>query len=184
MADEPVTEDQEEQPAKPSLVKKLALPLVLVAVSSAATFGGLKFSGMLDASPPAEIAEGEAGEDGEEGEDMDAPSAMAGQPAFFYKIYPDMLVNFMSDGRPAFLKLQIEVMAHDEEVIQGVELYQAIVRNNLLAAFAQINFDSAQHQQSITSMRELAHAEIKAVLKQYHGNSKIEGVYFTSFVVQ
>ncbi len=180
MADEPVTEDQ---PAKPSLIKKLALPLVLVLVSSGVTFGGLKFSGMLDPAPPpaAEMAEGEEGADGEE---MGEVSAMAGQPAFFFTLYPDMLVNFTADGRPAYLKLQIEMMSHDEDVITGVEQYQAIVRNNLLSAFAQINFDSAKRQESIANMRALALDEAKAVLKQYHGNNKLEGVYFTSFVVQ
>ena len=180
MADE---ENAEEGAQKPSLVKKIAIPLVLVLISSGATFAGLKFTGMLDAAP-----EGEEGMDGMQAA-MPAPMPAGdtnhvGKPAHFYTLYPDLLVNFSSDGRPAYLKLSVDVMAHDESVIAGVEQFQAIIRNNLLAAFQTIDFDSTQRAESIESMRELAIEEIREVLTSYHGDANIEGVYFTSFVVQ
>jgi len=165
---------------KPSLVKKLMIPLVLAIVSSGATFAGLKFSGLI--GKPA--AEASADMPGEEGAATSAAGPNVGKPAFFFTLYPDMLVNFTSDGRPAYLKLKIDVMSHDEKVIEAVEEYLAIVRNNLLTAFQQVDFDSSNRQQSIEQMRELALNEIKTVLANYHGNDDVEGVYFTSFVVQ
>jgi len=179
MADDAETEDQDAK--KPSLIKKLMIPVLLVAVSAGGTFGGLKFSGML-AEPEPKEAEGEMAE-GEESEEM-AANSQVGKPAFFFTLYPDLLVNFQADGRSAYLKLAIDVMSHDEEVIQGVEAYQAIVRNNLLSAFQNINFNTAERQAGIESMRTLAMEEIKTVLTQYHGKSAVEGVYFTSFVLQ
>lgn len=177
MAEAAVAENTQ---TSPSLVKKLMIPLILAIVSSGATFAGLKFSGLLG-QPAAPTAVEGAGEDG-------TASAVAGQsvgkPAYFFTLYPDMLVNFTSDGRPAFLKLAIDVMSHDEKVIEAVEEYQAIVRNNLLAAFQEVDFDSSNRQQSIEQMRALALAEIRQVLANYHGNADVEGVYFTSFVVQ
>ena len=177
MAEAAVAENTE---TKPSLVKKLMIPLILAIVSSGATFAGLKFSGLLDKPATAAPAEGTA----EDGTAPPAPGQHAGKPAFFFTLYPDMLVNFTADGRPAFLKLKIDVMSHDEKVIEAVEEFQAIVRNNLLSAFQEVDFDTSNRQQSIQEMRDLALAETRAVLANYHGNADVEGVYFTSFVVQ
>ncbi|MFK7886268.1 MAG: flagellar basal body-associated protein FliL [Gammaproteobacteria bacterium] len=180
MADEEAQEGQEGK--KPSLIKKIALPLVIGLVSSGATFGGLKFSGMLDPAPP-EAAETEMPTEG--GEMAAAGSSShVGKPAFFFTLYPDLLVNFSSDGRPAYLKLAVDVMSHDEEAIKGVEEFQAIIRNNLLSAFQAVDFDSTQRQESIEAMRVLALEETRGVLTEYYGNQNVEGVYFTSFVVQ
>jgi flagellar FliL protein len=178
MADDKAKEGQEE--AKPSLIKKLAIPLVLAIVASGGTFGALKFTGKLDAPP--EAAEGMAPADAAPMPAADA--SHVGKPAFFFTLHPDLLVNFSSDGRPAYLKLAVDIMSHDEKVISGVEQYQAIIRNNLLSAFQAVNFDSAKRQESIESMRELALNETRSVLAQYHGSQDVEGVYFTSFVVQ
>ncbi|MEO1576438.1 MAG: flagellar basal body-associated FliL family protein [Pseudomonadota bacterium] len=180
MADDETPEDGEK---KPSLVKKLLIPVVLVAISSGATFAGLKFTGMLDPAPAA--AQDGAEGTGEGGDDSaTAGGNHVGKPAHFYTLYPDLLVNFSSDGRPAYLKLSVDIMAHDEGVIAGVEQFQAIIRNNLLSAFQDVEFNSAERTESIEALRELATEEIRSVLKNYHGNANIEGVYFTSFVVQ
>lgn len=177
MAEQAVAETPE---TKPSLVKKIMIPLVLAIVSSGATFAGLKFSGILGS--PAQEVPTEAGN--EDGEPSSKAAQNVGKPAFFFKLYPDMLVNFTADGRPAYLKLAMDVMSHDEDAIAGVEEFQAIVRNNLLSAFQEVDFDSSNRQQSIEQMRELALTEVKTVLADYHGNDNLEGVYFTSFVVQ
>jgi len=180
MADDAATEGQEE--AKPSLIKKLAFPLGLAILSSGGTFAGLKFSGLLDPAPP-EVVD-EATMEGEEATPAASSGNHVGKPAFFFTLYPDLLVNFSSDGRPAYLKLAVDVMSHDEEAIKGVEEFQAIIRNNLLSAFQAVDFDSAKRQESIEAMRELALEETRGVLAEFYGEGKIEGVYFTSFVVQ
>lgn len=179
MADDAATEGQEE--AKPSLIKKLALPLIMAVVASGGTFGALKFTGKLDPPPP------EAAEGMETGAPAPVPMTGAshvGKPAFFFTLHPDLLVNFNADGRPAYLKLAVDIMSHDEEVIKGVEEFQAIIRNNLLSAFQAVNFDTVKRQESIEAMRELALQETRGVLAQYYGSQDVEGVYFTSFVVQ
>lgn len=181
MADkEPV----EETEAKPSLIKKLLVPVVLVAISSGGTFAGLKFSGMLDPAPMADASDADSDEDEYEDDDEGGGKKHVGKPAHFFTLYPDLLVNFSADGRSAFLKVSIDVMAEDEAVIAGVEQFQAIIRNNLLAAFQSVEFDSSKRAESIAAMRDMATKEVRMVLKNYHGSSKIEGVYFTSFVVQ
>lgn len=167
-----------EAPEKPSLVKKLLLPAVLVVVAVGGTVAGLKFSGLLGAPAAAPAP------DAADVEPSDAPDKDAGSPAFFYTLYPDMLVNFTADGQPRYLKVSIDVMSRDEDAIKGVEEYHAIVRNNLLSLFQKIEFDTVSGEDGMQAMREAALKEVKSVLNKYHGNNDVEGVYFTSFVVQ
>lgn len=182
MAEQETENEAAAEAPKKSLIKKLLLPVLLIGITAGGTVGGLMFTGMLGGeSAPAAAVDGEAVP---EGDAPPAPAADAGGPAFFFTLYPDLLVNFTADGQPHFLKVTIDVMAREEDVIKGVEEYHSIVRNNLLRAFQQVEFETVESQQGIDSMRALALEEIEKVLATYHGSSDIEGVYFTSFVVQ
>ena len=180
MAEEQATEGAEEQ--KPSLIKKLMLPLVLSLVVSGGVVGALMFFGVISMGQPADTAE----MDGEELAEVDttASDKEAGSPAFFFSFYPDFLINLDANGKSHYLKVSIDVMSRDEEVIAGVELYHSILRNNILMLFKDVGYDTVNSNEGVESMQAMAAEEIRRVLKKYHGKNSIEGVYFTSFVVQ
>lgn len=187
MADNTMDAATEPAQPQPSLVKRLLLPLTVALVMTGGTLAALQVFGVISFGPaPAPAAPAEGAEGTAEGEVADvAPSPeSAGKPAFFFSFYPDMLVNFTADGQPHYLKLSLDVMSRNEDVIKGVEEYHAIMRNNLLILFQQVQFETVKSQEGIASMQALALEEIKRVLKQYHGENDVEGVYFTSFVVQ
>ena len=75
-------------------------------------------------------------------------------------------------------------MSRDEDAIKGVEEYHAIMRNNILKLFQQVKYETVKGQEGMESMQKIALDEVRRVLKQYYGNDDVEGVYFTSFVVQ
>ena len=178
MAEAAAQEAGQEQKASP--IKKMLVPALASLVVLGVALGALNFFGIIsfgEQAPPAEVVE-EA-----EGEETPSPES-AGSPAYFFSFYPDMLVNFTADGRAHFLKVKIDDMSRDEDAIKGVEEYHSIMRNNLLMLFQQVKFETVNSQQGISEMQALALAEIKRVLKQYHGENDVEGVYFTSFVVQ
>ncbi len=180
MAEEKDAEGTEEK--KPSLIKKLMMPLVLSLVVSGGAIGALSFMGIISIGQPPQAAAVE-GEEGEEG--VAAASDMeAGSPAFFFTFYPDFLVNLDANGKSHYLKVSIDVMSRDEEVIAGMELYHSILRNNILMLFKEIDYNTVNSNEGVESMQAMASEEIRRVLKKYHGNNSIEGVYFTSFVVQ
>ena len=184
MADEETTDGGEEP--KPSMIKKLMMPLVLSFVTAGIAIGALNFFGVISFGDKAEVAEGMEGEEGAEGaDDKEAMvGSKAGMPAFFFTLYPDMLVALTNNGKSRYLKLTIQVMSREEEVVAGVEQYHPIIRNNLLKLFQEVDFDLVASPQGIEALQGIAAEEIERVLKQYHGPSAVEGVYFTSFVVQ
>ena len=183
MAEESTEEVTEE--TKPSAIKKFMLPAIVALVMTGGTIGALQAFGIISfgSSSPETAEAGEEGTEVADSEEAPSPES-AGTPAFFFSFYPDMLVNFTADGQPHYLKLSLDVMSRDEDVIKGVEEYHSIMRNNLLMLFQKVQFETVRSDEGIAEMQELALTEIKRVLKQYHGENDVEGVYFTSFVVQ
>ena len=154
--------------AKPSLVKKLLLPLIGALGLTGAALGGLHFAGIINFGGPEEstavAAEGAEGETDAAG--GPAMTAKAGEPAYFFTLHPDLLVNFTADGDPHYLKVGVDIMARDEDVIKGVEEYQSVLRNNLLMKFQQVEFNSLKRAEGMADMQALALAEIKSVMKR------------------
>ena len=189
MADEEQNTEAEtetEPTKKPSLIKKLMMPLAVGVVVAGVAIGALSFLGVISfgSGEAMEVAaDGEESADGESIEAMASPES-AGSPAFFFSFYPDMLVNFTVDGNPHYLKVSIDVMSRDEEAIKGVEEYHSIMRNNLLKIFQTVEFATVGGKNGIDSLQVIARDEIRRVLTKYHGTNDVEGVYFTSFVVQ
>lgn len=183
MAEE--SKDEAQEPVKASPVKKLLVPVAVAVVMTGGALGALQAFGIISfgAAPAATAKVDAGGTEGAEGENAPSPES-AGKPAYFFSFYPDMLVNFTADGQPHYLKLSIDVMSRNEDVIKGVEEYHAIMRNNLLMLFQKVQFETVRSDEGIAEMQQLALDEIKHVLKQYHGENDVEGVYFTSFVVQ
>ncbi|MEM7081986.1 MAG: flagellar basal body-associated FliL family protein [Pseudomonadota bacterium] len=186
MAEEEASAGEE---AKPSLIKRLMLPVILSLVVAGAAVGGLSFFGIISFGPPpadamAEEGGASEGSEGADGGDDMGDGAAAGSPAFFFSFYPDMLVTLGRGEGSHYLKLKIDVMARDEEVIKGVEQFHPILRNNLIKLFQEVDYATVAGSEGVETLQTIAFDEITRVLKQYHGSNQIEGVYFTSFVVQ
>jgi len=182
MAEAAVVEVGEVQ--KTSAIKKIMVPIAIGLVMTGIALGALHFLGLISIGGEAQSQTGDAAvEEAAEDDEMASPDT-AGSAAFFFSFYPDMLVNFTSDGRAHYLKVSIDVMSRDEDAIKGVEEYHSIMRNNILKLFQQVQYETVKGTEGMESMQEIALQEVKRVLKQYHGNNNVEGVYFTSFVVQ
>jgi len=179
------TKDGEEQ--KPSMIKKMMIPLVVLLVGGGGGVFALDFFGIIslkgEKEETAQSMEGEASAGSAESS-SGMGGSKAGMPAFFFTLYPDMLVALTKDGRSRYLKLTIEVMSRDQTVVAGVEQYHPIIRNNLLKLFQEVEFDLLSSPEGVEALQTIAHEEIERVLQEYHGPSALEGVYFTSFVVQ
>ncbi len=115
-----------------------------------------------------------AGHGGEEG---------GAKTSLYFAMDPPMVVNFEDGSVVRFLQITMEVMAHDQKAIDGVQKNMPLIRNNLLLLMSNRNYQSLMSREGKDKLREEALAEIRAVLKK-QGGGDIDDLLFTSFVVQ
>ena len=107
----------------------------------------------------------------------------AGQSAMYYAIDPPLVVNFEDGSVVRFLQISMEVMAHDQKVIDSVQKNIPLIRNNLLLLMSNRDYQSMMSREGKEKLRQEALTEIRAVQKK-EGGPDVDDLLFTSFVVQ
>jgi flagellar protein FliL len=107
----------------------------------------------------------------------------SGKTAVYFAIDPPMVVNFEDGSVVRFLQITMEVMAHDQKVIDSVQKNIPLIRNNLLLLMSNRNYQSMMSREGKEKLRQEALTEIKAVQKK-QGGPDVDDLLFTSFVVQ
>jgi flagellar protein FliL len=105
------------------------------------------------------------------------------KPVVYYAIDPPLVVNFEDGSVVRFLQITMEVMAHDQKVLDSVQKNLPVIRNNLLLLMSNRNYQSLMSRDGKDKLRAEALAEIRAVQKK-QGGGDIDDLLFTSFVVQ
>ncbi len=168
-----------EVPEKPSGIKKLLMPAGMALVLVAAIIGGLHFTGMVQiGKPPPPAAVDAAG-----GEAAKPVEKISG-PAFYAALRPPMVVQFNSKGKRHFLKVAVDIMSHEQPTIEAFKTHDAVIRNNLILMFQDLDFDVASTRAGIEELQADAEREIEDILEPFVGERAVEGVYFTTFVLQ
>jgi flagellar FliL protein len=108
----------------------------------------------------------------------------AGKAALYYAIDPPLVVNFEEGSVVRFLQITMEVMAHDQKTIDGVQKNIPLIRNNLLLLMSNRNYQTMMSREGKEKLRQEALTEIRAVQKKQGGGPEIDDLLFTSFVVQ
>lgn len=177
----PETSETSETPEKPSAIKKLLLPAGMALVLVAVIMAGLHFTGMVSFGTPEPPPVADAGaEDGEAA----APVAKISGPAFYASLRPAMVVQFNSHGKRHFLKVAVDIMSHEQPTIEAFKAHDAVIRNNLILMFQDLDFDLASTRAGIEALQADAEREIEDILEPFIGDRSVEGVYFTTFVLQ
>ena len=107
----------------------------------------------------------------------------AKQPAVYYAIDPPLVVNFEEGSVVRFLQITMEVMAHDQPAIDGVQKNIPLIRNNLLLLMSNRNYQSLMSREGKEKLRQEALTEVRAVQKK-EGSPDVDDLLFTTFVVQ
>jgi flagellar FliL protein len=192
MAVEDDEKDGEEKKPKGSLVTKIllfgVLPLLTVIIL---VVGTLFFAGVLpgggdhSADSNAESSEDGAGdEEGEEGDEEGDEEDGETQPAIYLPIDPAFVVNFASQGKARFLQVTVEVMTRDPLMPDQIKLHMPVIRNNLMLLFSSQSYDGVSTLEGKESLREEALEVVQLILEEETGDTGVEAVYFTSFVMQ
>ena len=137
----------------------------------AAIAGGAFF--FLKEPPP---AEGEMAETGETAASIDE--------AVYTGLDPEFVVAFQEPKNVRFLKLGIEVMARDDDVIEDVKQHMPAIRDSIVMMLSSTDEDDLFSAEGKQDLRANILAAVQKVLEENTGKPGVEAVYFTNFVMQ
>ena len=107
----------------------------------------------------------------------------SGKASVYYAIDPPLVVNFEDGSVVRFLQITMEVMAHDQKVIESVTKNIPLIRNNLLLLMSNRNYQTMMSREGKDALRKEALDAINSVQKK-QGGEPIDDLLFTTFVVQ
>ena len=121
---------------------------------------------------------------GEESAEAGGEQSMPEGPPIYLPLDPPLIVNFEEDNVVRFLQVRVEIMARDQQVIDDLETHTPVIRNNLLLLYSSQDYHHITSREGKEELRAQTLEEIHAIMRRETGGSKVEDVFFTSFVVQ
>ena len=108
-----------------------------------------------------------------------------GDDATYFELSPPFVVNLKDAGkRIRFLQSRIQVLVHGKDNIEHVKTHNAPVRDALITLLSAQSRKDINTSQKKKALQEKALEVVKKVLKKETGKEQVDGLYFTSFVVQ
>jgi flagellar FliL protein len=105
--------------------------------------------------------------------------------ALYYKFEPAFVVNFGGEGNSRYLQITLEAMSRSPEVVEALKANEPAIRNDLVLLFSSQQYDVLMSPEGKDALRQNTLESIRKVLaKEGTKPEEIEGVYFTSFVIQ
>ena len=120
-------------------------------------------------------------------EALEAAAAHAAPKAapIYYKFDPAFVVNFGQDGSTRYLQLTLEAMSRDAVVVEEIKNNEPAIRNDLVLLYSAQQYDRLVSAEGKEQLRADTLAAIRKVLADEGAKAEaVEGVYFTSFVIQ
>lgn len=106
------------------------------------------------------------------------------EPPIFTGLDPAFVVSFKDQSQARFMQLNVELMSRDQEVIDIVDSYKPMIRNNLLLLFSSQKFEEIVTREGKEKLLEQTLEEVNNTLYSEAGIDGVEAVYFTAFVAQ
>lgn len=194
MAKADAKEQDDEDNEAPAPAAKGGLKKILILVGSVFLLVGLSvggtmfFTGALSAQDEGEEeATAEAKPDKKK-----KKTAKSGKKAkdeknktvFYLPLDPPFVVNFLDQGNLRYLQVSMEVMTHEQPMVEEIKKHMPAIRNNLLLLLSGQTFDSVGNRDGRENVRAGALSEIQKIMQAQTGKPAIEAVYFTSYVMQ
>jgi len=148
------------------------LPLVIGAAVVLLGGGAAAFWFLRPHKPTSEVSASEA-------------AATARSAPLYYKFDPAFVVNFGAEGNVRFLQITLEAMSRDPAVVEAIKSNEPAIRNDLVLLFSAQQYDSLMAPEGKEKLREATLESVRKAINAEGGKgAAIEGVYFTSFVIQ
>jgi flagellar FliL protein len=145
----------------------IAAALVLVGGSAGAWFA---FSGKPDAKGA---------------KDTKKEATVEKLPPHYVNFDPPFVVNFEAESTVRFLQITVGVMTRDPAIEAIVKENDPRVRNDLLMILGNQTYASVSTAEGKETLRKRCLDAVRAIVKDMGGDdTKVEALYFTSFVMQ
>lgn len=148
--------------------KGLILMIVVVLVAVGASIGGTIFF-LGSNEQDVEVAE---------------PEVLKPTQAIYHQMRPSFIVNYATDTKPRYLQAELSVMAREGALIEALIDHTPLVRSRILKELSDASFDSIRTHEGKEALRETLLVALNEVIEQETGNSGLESVLFTNFVLQ
>lgn len=151
--------------------------MILIAVAAlAAGGGGAMFYVATQAQTQAQA---------EQGKDKTKEKGRPKQPPQYVELDPPFVVNFEAKGLMRFLQVSIEVMTRDLATVDLIKTNDPMIRNDLILLLGNLRYEDINTREGKERLREEALQVVANVIDAEGGDgSKVEQLYFTSFVMQ
>lgn len=111
-------------------------------------------------------------------------AAKVAVPPVYTPLEPAFVVNFEDEGTIRFLQVSVEVSSRDPKVAEAIKLHMPAIRDQLIMLFSDVDYATLSSREGKDALRAKALDTVKGILKARGGSSKIDGLYFTNFVMQ
>ncbi len=105
-------------------------------------------------------------------------------PANYVSLDPPFVVNFEGNSAARFLQINVEVMSRKLEYAEHIKKHMPVIRNNLVMLFGSQTYDKVNTLKGKEELRQKALTEVQKILEEETGDTGVEALYFTSFVMQ
>jgi flagellar FliL protein len=103
----------------------------------------------------------------------------------YFKFDPAFVVNFGQEGSTRYLQLTLEAMSRDATVVEEIKNNEPAIRNDLVLLYSAQQYDALVSAAGKERLRTDTLAAIRKILAGEGAKADaVEGVYFTSFVIQ
>src|SRR5580658_2974274 len=120
--------------------------------------------------------------------DAGAPAEKAAAPktaALYFKFDPAFVVNFGGEGSARYLQVMVEAMTRDPPTLEMIKNNEPAVRNDLVLLFSSQDNAALMSPEGKEKLRNATLEAVRKIIAAEGGDPKlVEGVYFTSFVIQ
>lgn len=157
-----------EEGEKGSGKKGLIIMIVVVIIAIGASVGVTLF--LLGGDDSAENAAAE-------------PVEEVKAPSIYFDLKPALLTTFNIDGRQRYMQAHLSVSSRDQATIDAFEHHLPLIKSRINGLYSQQDFVEMQSDEGRLKLKESTLSLINEVLTA-EGESEIENVYFTNFVMQ
>ena len=123
-------------------------------------------------------------DDGSESQSHPDTAEVAADPVIYVNIPKPFLFNVMGDKEDRLVQIKVQIMVRGSKNEELAQYHSPLIESTLLATFASAKVEPLRSPTGRIKLRDKATRDIKASLTQAVGQTVIEKVLFTDFVIQ
>jgi flagellar FliL protein len=106
--------------------------------------------------------------------------------AIYYQITEPFTINFLTQSKQQarYLQIKVSLMAHDQAILDAADANLPMIQDELRMLFSTQTMETVSSVEGRRALQAQSLETVKTVLKEETGDDNIDGVYFTSFILQ